>query len=208
MILVSDPERPDWLALERGYIEGTRRGDRAAFAALYRALSGPLYRRVLLPRLGQRDAAEEALAETFRIALERLGSYADRGGSIYGWLATIGAHVAADVHRKQARSLRALTNLAGLLGPLMPEGLGEAADAPHDAAERERALSEATARVLAAINPRYRRAIELRFFEGRERAQCADAMEVRLGTFDVLLLRALRAFRESWLATAGAPPEL
>ena len=54
--------------------------------------------------------------------------------------------------------------------------------------------------VLAAISPRYRRAIELRFLEDRPREQCAALLEVKLGTFDVLLLRALRAFRQAWEA--------
>ena len=52
--------------------------------------------------------------------------------------------------------------------------------------------------MLARLNPRYRRALELRFFEERSRQECAAALEVKLGTFDVLLLRALRAFRKEW----------
>ncbi|MCB9624549.1 MAG: hypothetical protein H6723_14645 [Sandaracinus sp.] len=51
---------------------------------------------------------------------------------------------------------------------------------------------------LDALNPRYRQAIELRFFDERERQDCADLLEVKLGTFDVLILRALRAFRKEW----------
>ena len=57
--------------------------------------------------------------------------------------------------------------------------------------------------MLEAINPRYRRAIELRFLEDKSREECAGAMEVKLGTFDVLLLRALRAFRKEWDALVG-----
>ena len=52
--------------------------------------------------------------------------------------------------------------------------------------------------LLEQINPRYRRAIELRLLEDRERQACADALEIKLGTFDVLLLRAVRAFRAEW----------
>lgn len=196
---------PEWLRLERGYVEGTRKGDPTAFGALYRALAGRLYQSVLLPRLGQRDAAEEALAETFRIALERIEGYADRGTGIYGWLATIGSHVAIDMHRKTARGERALSNLTALLGPL--EVGQHDPDAP-DEATRMQTLQRTTAEVMAQINPRYQRAIALRFLEGRERGACAELMEVKLGTFDVLLLRALRAFRETWLAHVGAAPEL
>ncbi len=197
---------PDWLRHERAFIEGTRRGDREAFGGLYRAHAPRLYRAVLLPRLGVRDAAEEALAETFRVALERIDLYVDRGGSIYGWLATIAANIATDMHRRNARGERALTNLAALV----PEWttLADRPDAAHDEAARMHTLRATTSAVLAAINPRYRRAIELRFIDARERVDCADAMELKLGTFDVLLLRALRAFRETWLAQTGAAPEL
>ena len=37
--------------------------------------------------------------------------------------------------------------------------------------------------------------------------ECAAAMDVKLGTFDVLLLRALRSFRKEWDALVG-PTEL
>jgi DNA-directed RNA polymerase specialized sigma24 family protein len=61
--------------------------------------------------------------------------------------------------------------------------------------------------VLASVNPRYRRAIELRFLDDRSREDCARLMEVKLGTFDVLLLRALRAFRQQWHELIGERPE-
>ena len=69
--------------------------------------------------------------------------------------------------------------------------------------EQVRTLIE---QVLETINPRYKRAIGLRFFEGRERADCAQELGVKLGTFDVVLLRALKAFRAQWeVAVASLP---
>ena len=61
--------------------------------------------------------------------------------------------------------------------------------------------------VLQALNPRYRRAIELRFLEEHPRERCAQLMEVKLGTFDVVLLRALRAFRKNWEQRFAAAEE-
>jgi RNA polymerase sigma-70 factor (ECF subfamily) len=72
---------------------------------------------------------------------------------------------------------------------------------PRDEVERAEAETQLRARVrevLERINPRYRRAIELRLLEDRERQACADEMAVKLGTFDVLLLRAVRSFRAEW----------
>jgi RNA polymerase sigma factor (sigma-70 family) len=53
---------------------------------------------------------------------------------------------------------------------------------------------------LAELTERYRRVIALRFFEDRTREQCAEILDVTVPTFDVLLLRSLRAFRKAWEA--------
>jgi RNA polymerase sigma factor (sigma-70 family) len=178
---------PAWLEEERRCLRALRRGDGPAFARLYRAFAGPLYARVLLPRLGDAQAAEDALADTFRTMLEKLDTFEDRGGSVWSWLATVAANKAHDAHRERARDGRALRAFQRLAAPLV------GADAPADPH-----LGAAVAAALGDINPRYRRALELRFLEDRPREECAREMQVKLGTFDVLLLRALRAFRERW----------
>jgi RNA polymerase sigma factor (sigma-70 family) len=170
-------------------------GDRTAFSALYERYAGELYRKVLMPRCGQADAAEEALAETFRTLLTALGRYEPHAAGPWPWLARVAASKAMDVHRARARKLRALANFTRLVTPLVPEDY-----APDDATRaRERSdLSRAVSEVLEGLNPRYRRAIELRFFEELARDECAERMQITLGNFDVTLLRALRAFRTAW----------
>jgi RNA polymerase sigma factor (sigma-70 family) len=183
-----------WLEQERRWLRELRRGDRAAFSHLYRAFAQPLYTRVLLPRLGDAAAAQDALAETFRIMLEKLNHYEDRGGSIWSWLATIATNQARDLARERERAGRALRNFetqwAPLLEPLMPSADGGAGDLLK--------LQSSVTEALRAINPRYSRALTLRFLEDRPRADCAALLDVKLGTFDVLLLRAVRAFRAQW----------
>jgi RNA polymerase sigma-70 factor (ECF subfamily) len=197
---------PAWLEQERRLLGALRRGDQTAFSSLYRAFAQPLYARVLLPKLGDRQAAEDVLAETFRIMLEKLDQYEDRGGSIWSWLATVAANKARDVERERARRGQALRGFALLSAPLLdaqPAGPGGDAQAADDGAR----LQAAVARVMDEINPRYRRALTLRFIEERPRVECAALLEVKVPTFDVLLLRALRAFRERWQAdvAAGTP---
>jgi RNA polymerase sigma-70 factor (ECF subfamily) len=192
---------PAWLVEERQWLEALARGDARAFDRIFQAFAGPLYRRVLLPRLGDPAAAEDALAETFRRALERLPRFEDRGKGLWPYLATIAANLAHDVHRERARRSRALASFESLLAPL--EGGGPLpGDGPDQAKVRE-----AVTGVLGALNPRYRQAIELRFFAEHSREECARLLEVKVGTFDVLLLRALRSFRERWQEIVGAPPE-
>ncbi|MBX3248946.1 MAG: RNA polymerase sigma factor [Myxococcales bacterium] len=182
-------------------LQRARSGDRAAFGELYREYAPAIFARVLLPRLGNRAAAEDALAETFRTALERLHQYESRGVSFYFWLARVAVNKATDMHRVKQRTGRALTSLEEMLGPIV-----SGPDAPHTLLEQERELAALRARMgaaLDALNPRYRRAIELRFFDERERQDCADLMEVKLGTFDVLILRALKALRRELERDAG-----
>ena len=190
------------LRWERRCLDRARRGDRQAFAELYQAYAGPLYSRVLMPRLGNPQAAEDALSETFRTLLEKIDRFEDKGVSIWFWLSRIAVNKATDMHRVKGRTSRALASFESLLAPLRhgPDNPGVAVE---DRDERQR-LARAVHTVLESINPRYRRAIELRFLEDRPRQDCADALDVKLGTFDVVLLRALRAFRKEWEAAVGA----
>lgn len=194
---VAETDNAARLRWERPLVQRARKGDQRAFGELYKRYAPLIFSRILLPKLGARGAAEDALAETFRTAFERLHQYEDQGRSIFSWLARIASNKAMDMHRARARSHRALSNFEGLLAPLR----GESERSPFDEVSHteERAqLGQRIQEVLLSINPRYRRAIELRFLEGGSREACAEALEVKLGTFDVLLLRALRSFRKKW----------
>lgn len=190
---LDDPSRLGW---ERACVAAARHGDRGAFAALYRAYAPAVLRRVLIPKLGARDVAEDALAETFRRGYEALGRWEDRGLSIYHWFSRIAVNQAMDHHRKRAREARGKRSYEHLLAPVLP-GV-EAPGARLEAAGEARVLRERIAVVMGELRPRYRQAIELRFLEGRSRQECAEALEVKIGTFDVLILRALRSFRSRW----------
>lgn len=189
----------DTLRWERALVARMRRGDKGAFAELYREYSRPLYARVLLPRLGDAAAAEDALAETFRTVFERIDRYEDQGRGVWSWIVRIAVNKAMDMHRASARSGRILASWEGLVAPLRePEELP--LERAEQAAETGR-VRELVRAVLGRINPRYRRAIELRILEERPRDECAQELDVRTGTFDVVMLRALRAFRKEWEST-------
>jgi RNA polymerase sigma-70 factor (ECF subfamily) len=189
------------LAWELRCVQEVQRGNRRAFVELYMAFAPPLYAEVLLPRLGNAVAAEEALAETFRAALEKLGDYRSQGGSIFGWLARIAVNKATDLHRERIRTGRALASYQSLIAPLR-----ESEGSVELEVERrldQRRMRVAVDEVLAELSPRYRRAIELRMLEDLPRPECAQRMDVTIGNFDVLLLRALRAFRAAWVVRHG-----
>jgi RNA polymerase sigma-70 factor (ECF subfamily) len=195
---LNQPERLRWEA-ER--VSRALEGDRAAFAELYRAYAPALLSRVLLPKLGNREAAEDALGETFRTAFERLDGFEARGVSLFFWLSRIATNKALDMHRARATTGRALASFESLVKPLgeAPPDPGELFELRGDALR----VREAVRSVLERLNARYRRAVELRFVEELSREECAAALDVKLGTFDVLLLRALRAFRKEWAIVVG-----
>lgn len=191
----------DELGWELRCLEAVRRGNRRAFAELYAAFAPTLYAEVLLPRLGNAAAAEEALADTFRSALEHLGRYRPEGKSVFGWLARIAMNKAADLHRQRARTRKALASFESLVAPLREGERAGAADAERRLDLRR--LRLAVDEVLARLPPRHRSAIELRILADLPRAECARRMDVTIGNFDVLLLRALRGFRAAWVAQHG-----
>lgn len=198
------------LSWQRRCLARAKAGDRAALAELYRAFAPALYQQVLMPKLGDAQAAEDALSETFRSFIEHLQQIEVDDRSLMAWLSRVASNKAHDMHRHRARSRRALTSFESLLAPLRDER--GAADG-LEAADTRRHAQRVVSAVLSGLHPRYRRAIELRFLEEQPRERCAALMDVRLGTFDVLLLRALRAFRRAWEAhlgpeasAGGAPP--
>lgn len=184
---------PSW---ERERVSRAMSGDRDAFGDLYDAHAQRIFRRVLFPLLGNASAAEDALAETFRAAFQRLDRYQPGAAGIYPWLAAIARNKAMDMHRARKVSGRALANLEALLAPLQvapgsPEQLLEDASS-------QRQLAHDVHEALDQINARYKEAIGLRFLEDQPREACASRLGVKVATFDVLLLRALRSFRKRW----------
>ncbi|MBU0551267.1 sigma-70 family RNA polymerase sigma factor [Myxococcota bacterium] len=199
--MLKDLNSPKNLRWEAKQIKRAKRGDRRAFAALYDAFAEPLYARVLFPRLGEAAAAEDALAETFRVAFEQLDRFEFQGASLWFWLARVARNKATDIHRARQRGAHAVARYDDLWGPLRDEPELPSAQLERD--EEGARLREAMNQALSQINPRYRRVIELRFLEDKPREACAAALEIKLGTLDVLMLRALRALRKAWDGRGG-----
>jgi RNA polymerase sigma-70 factor (ECF subfamily) len=196
---LSAPERLLW---DRARVADFRGGDRRAFALIYEAYAGLLYARVLLPALRQPALAEDALADTFERAHGSLRSVSIADRSLFFWLARIARNRALDMHRRKQTERRSEDALqAHAAHALLPEPDPESALGLRDETELNvRRIDTA----LARLNPRYRRAVELRLLEEQPREICAQTLEVTVPTFDVLLLRALRALRRL-MHGAGEP---
>lgn len=170
----------------------------AAYEQLYRAHKDPLLQRIIRPRVGAGADADDVLVETFTVGLEKLGQFTWTGRSLFGWLARIAINKCHDTGRGLARDERKRSALKHEPVPPPPradEALARLADAAL--------AGERVQEILQLINPRYAKALRLRLLEGRSRDDCAALLEVKLGTFDVVLLRATRAFRARWTERYG-----
>lgn len=178
---------------ENTVVERLQAGERAAAAELYQAYGDRLYRAAILPRLPNRELAEDVLKDTFRLALERIDQYRPQGRSIYFWLRRIAINRAIDVHRARQRQHRheekhtheeTIDRTMGAPAPRPDRGTE--VDETRDMVERS----------LSKMNPRYATALRLRLIEDRDRTECAEAMGVTVGNFDVILHRACKAFKK------------
>ena len=170
-------------------------GDRQAAGELYQWYAARLYRQVILPRLPVRELAEDVLKDTFRIAMEKIGSYTTADRSVFFWLRRIAINRSIDVHRAHQRLRRQQERTT-------PAETAERVMAtPPPRPDRAPEVAETKAMVelsLSRINPRYATALRLRLIEERSREECAEALGVKLGTFDVLFHRAAKAFRNGY----------
>jgi len=188
---------------EQRLVEEAQRGNLDAMRPLLERYAPPLYGTVILPRLGDAATAEDVLRDTLATAVEKINRFTWQGKTIYPWLRQIAINKVYDVHRASKRSRR----LADAMAQELPSETDP--DANPDAqmmAEEERTLHRARIDVaLAALPDRYRTAIQLRLVDELSRDECARRFEVTVGTFDVLLHRAVRAFRKKFGAKAETP---
>jgi RNA polymerase sigma factor (sigma-70 family) len=178
---------------ERDLCARAKAGDRQALGEIMRRHGPRLYRSVLLPRLGRKAVAEEALSIVYTQIVERIDQFEWRDVGIYPWLRVMAYHVAIDQLRREKRER--------LFEPADLERTLEAARQESDktSAELEREdLEYARLRVLSLLDrlsARYAKAIRMRVINGQSREHCAAAFSVTIATFDVLLHRALSALK-------------
>lgn len=193
--------REQELEEERQLVLRAQSGDRQATGELLSRHGPTIYRTVLLPRLGSEAAAKDALGETYAKVVERIGQFAWQNVGFYPWLRTVALRVALD----QLRGRKRLQLWEA--DDVEREVDATASETPVDQRLLERRDREAARqkveRALAAINPRYAKAIRLRVLEERPREEVAAAMEVTPATFDVLLHRAVAALKKRILSEEG-----
>lgn len=186
-------ERSALLQREKRAVEKAQAGDLAALEPILGSHAEALFMGIL-GRVGDRAQAEDILKDTLVTALERISTYTFQQRSIYHWLRQIAWNKVIDFHRAQGRRKRLCQALRAELSDT------EEATAPLllSAAEERQIAQRRIESVLSGLHPRYATVIRLRLCEDKPRAACAAALGVSVETFDVLLLRAVRAFRKAY----------
>ena len=190
------------LEREQRLVEEAQRGNLDAMRPLLERYAQPLYGTVILPRLGDTASAEDVLRDTLATAVEKIDRFTWQGKSIYPWLRQIAINKVFDVHRQSKRSRRlAEARVHELPSETDPTSH---ADAQLMADQERRAHRARIDTAMAGLAERYRTAIELRLVQELSREECAKRLDVTIGTFDVLLFRAVRAFRKQFGERAAA----
>lgn len=184
--MTEDPET-DAEIIARSWDEPT------AFAAIFDRHYDAIHR-FLWGRIG--DAAEDAAAETFRIAFERRRDYDTDYPSAKPWLFGIAARLTKKHYRRRART-RDLRRRAG----------AERTDAIAGPEQRlnELALSSPVADALMQLPERDRDPLLLHAWEELTYEEIARAVDAPVGTVRSRIHRARRAVREHLEAEDAAP---
>ena len=147
--------------------------------------------------------ADDILQETFVVAWQQIGSFEDRHtDALYTWLRTIAKNKLTDRVRAQAAAKRGggkqvvenrgdQSSMADLVDLVIASAKSPSGSVARREAER------ITLVTLAQLKEDYRRAITLRYLEGRSVAETAAAMDRTERSIHMLCNRALKKLREA-----------
>jgi len=160
-----------------------------SFDALYRESARDLYAYVRT-LLGDDAAAEDVTALAFERAYRRRATFDARRGSQRGWLFGIARNAALDELRRRRRT-----------APLVGDLPDERAPAPEE--EADLAVRRTTVRAaLAALSPRDRELVALKFHGGLTNAELAAVLGTSQSNAGTRLHRAVAKLREACNAPA------
>lgn len=183
---------------ERALVERAK-VDTEAFSELYRHYLSRIHA-FAWRRTGDKQAAEDVCAATFESALRGISQFKWGPGGFAPWLFRIASNAVVDHHRREGRaeSDRGQRAIAALHeAESIEDGFDVVAD---DHADLRTALD--------ALNPRYQRAIALRYLADLGPDEAARAMGLTKPALAVVLSRALKALRRELQHMPGSGGDL
>lgn len=169
-----------------GLVQKVAKGDRAAFARLYRHTAPRLFS-VILRIVREESAAEEALQDVYIRLWQKAASYDPRKARVTTWLNTIARNRALDEVRGRRGEMVSGLELTLFEDEVSP---GPAQDAHRAGMARELSLC------LEELEGDQRRSVLMAFYEGMTHSELAAAMKKPLGTIKSWVRRALMELKE------------
>jgi RNA polymerase sigma-70 factor (TIGR02952 family) len=175
------PEIPELL-------QRAKDGDRQAFAALYREYLPTVYK-FLYYRMGNNKAvAEDMTAEVFLRALRKIADFNWTGADFGSWLLRIARNLVLD----NAKSSRARLEL---LNDEMPESEPDERTSTESAV-LQNITNQGVYEAIKQLSPDQRDVITMRFIQGLDVCEVAEAMGKKEGTVRTLQFRGLKALQK------------
>jgi RNA polymerase sigma-70 factor (ECF subfamily) len=169
-------------------------GDSQALERFYASTVDGLYASIYARVSGDRSVTEDAVHDTYTLALDRLGDFDAERGSVASWLVSLSRNVVRQ-HRQTRRRSRGsgltVVRADGLqsLGPLDGAPLS-------DEVLARRETRAAVNRALEALSPQHQTLLTDKYLLGRTLSEMADELRITPEAAKSLLARARAAFRE------------
>jgi RNA polymerase sigma-70 factor (ECF subfamily) len=164
-------------------------GEERAYAELYDAYAGMIYR-LVYGMLRHREDAEEVLQDAFEYAFRRLDRYDPERAAFKTWLYQIAI---SRCKNKRRRKWLPTFSLSEMLRPELPD---PGAPAPHEVAqlsERQQAVWDA----LGELSEKLRATALLRYYEGMTYAEIGHVLGIPPKTAESRMRLAHRALRDA-----------
>jgi RNA polymerase sigma factor (sigma-70 family) len=181
---LTDKAQQDYILVRKALDEG----DQKAYATLMGRYKDTVYF-MLLKMVNNKDDAEDLTIEAFGKAFKRLGQYTP-SYAFSTWLFKIATNNCIDFIRKNRISMLSIDK------PLKDEDGGELSiDIKDDMSDPEENIikkqKELNLRaIVEKLKPRYKKLVQLRYFEEKSYEEISKEMELPVGTVKAQLFRA------------------
>ena len=179
-------------------LEACRRGDREAFRALYEAYKDRVYSIAFHFFQADRDAAGEVTQQVFLKLMRDVGRF--RGDAAFStWLYRLVVNACVD--RARGRRVDPVGTDPGTL-----DSIAAPAGPSHEDVFARREVATSVQRAIAALPPKLRAAILLRYFDDLSYSDMAGALNCSIGTVASRLSRGHRLLARMLAPVRAALP--
>jgi RNA polymerase sigma-70 factor, ECF subfamily len=192
---------------EEDLIQRAARGDVEPLSALYEAHVDGLYTFVLYRVGGDTSLAEDAVQETFLMALDKFSSYDPGRGSFFSWLCITSKNVTRKLLRAHQRG-EELQKMWDRIDQALIKVFSSLEEAPlTDEILAREETKELVKMSIAQLPERYRVVLEGHYLKGESIKELMQRLSLTEDAAKSLLLRARRAFKETFSTVTGALTE-